>query len=180
MSIASLTGTKMIRNTQPGPTVLTWGTGNNDYLMWEGAGDPNGNDILEVSDDVLAMPQMKKNMKRGIFEVVESQEEIDAAETAQREHWDKTRQGAQSSTQTILDKPQDKSFDVLTCIGPSDNSQSGKTCDAVVTMKAADLAERPPLCDRHKNLASQFVPTDDMDDQGKKSTTWSRVTLSRR
>lgn len=172
-------GSAMIRNTQAGPSVLTWGKANNDYIMWEGVGDPNGGDIIEVPEDVLAMPQFRKMVKRGVFEVVVDQDEIDAADQAQQDKWENIRKGAHEETESVLERPQDKSFDVLTCIGPSDNPRSDDTCDAVITMKEADLKENPPLCARHKNLRGSYIPTDEVDENGKNSTRWSRVTIRR-
>lgn len=172
-------GPVMVRNTEPNPTVLTWGPASRDYIAWEAAGDPNGNDIVEVTQEVVQTTQFRRMLRRNIFAIVEDQKEIDAAEELQQQSWEDTRRGAHEADESILEKPKEKSFEVLTCIGPSDNKNSAEKCGAVLTMKDADLKENPPLCARHKGLRASFVPTDSVDEEGNPKTEWTSVSIRR-
>lgn len=169
---------RTIRNTQDGPVVFSYGSGQRDYILWEAAGDPNGEDIVEVPADVCRIPQFRKNMKNGIFAEVTDRDEIEGAEALQKEHWEKVRDGVGMEAEP-LERPEDNSYEALKCIGPADNGNSKHTCGAVLTMKLADLKEKPPLCSRHKKLAASFVPFESQDEQGNSSTQWSQVSLSK-
>lgn len=170
---------RSMQNTVDGPTVFSYGSGQRDYILWQAKGDPNGEDIVEVPADVCRLPAFRKALKQGLFVEVTDQEQIDQADQAQREHWQATRDRVHKDSEP-LERPEDNSYEALTCIGPADNGAQGKKCGAILTMKSEELKDKPPLCSRHKKLASNYIPTEIQDDEGNASVVWNPVTLSKR
>lgn len=61
----------MVRNTQPGPTVISSDPKGTHFVEWAGAGDPSGGDIQPVPEEIVNTPQFEKAKRRGIFVLVE-------------------------------------------------------------------------------------------------------------
>jgi hypothetical protein len=61
----------MVRNTQPGPTVISSDPKGTHFVEWAGSGDPSGGDIQPVPEEIVNTPQFEKAKRRGIFVLVE-------------------------------------------------------------------------------------------------------------
>lgn len=61
----------MVRNTQPGPTVISSDPKGTHFVEWAGLGDPSGGDIQPVAQEIIDTPQFAKALRKGIFEIVD-------------------------------------------------------------------------------------------------------------
>jgi hypothetical protein len=67
----------LVRNTEKGPTVFS-DPAKNIAIEWQGAGDPNGEDVQHVPDEVTDNVNFLKSLQRGIFVVEEASPEMQA------------------------------------------------------------------------------------------------------
>jgi hypothetical protein len=84
------TKTLFVRNTQPGPTVFD--TPDYPALKWEGAGDPNGGDVLPVSASILDDSQFQRCHFLGVFEIIEADQASRARMEQHAKAWQRQTQ----------------------------------------------------------------------------------------
>lgn len=165
----------MVRNTAAGPTVFA---DNTQHVEWQGAGDPMGGDLQPVPPAFLDNVQFHRMTARGILVVEEAEEAVAAALTAHRQEWE-ARLAAQrnASKQAIDQAPMNDSL-VKSCIGPSGKGPD-QLCGVDVPIKAAKVAEQPPLCSMHTGLAPQFIATEgEKIVEGKPEVVWVKARLA--
>lgn len=168
----------MIRNKQGGPTVYSPNASPKDYIVWERSGDPNGGDVMPVSEEVLSQPQFQRILQRGVLEIVDDADTIKTATEAQIAHWNERQSYGETQAAESIEYAVQNDLVMATCIGPSARGE-GK-CGVEVSVKESELSTRPPLCSQHESLAPSFIPEVGQDDEGKTITKWLRVTMGER
>ena len=168
----------MIRNKQSGTTVYSPNASPKDYIVWERSGDPNGGDVMPVSEEVLSQPQFQRILQRGVLEIVSDEAMIKTATDAQIAHWNERQSHGETQAAESIEHAVQNDLVMATCVGPSTRGD-GK-CGTEVSVKESELATRPPLCSQHASLASSFIPEVGQNDEGKTVTNWLRVTMGDR
>lgn len=173
----TVTSPTMIRNTMPGPTVFTDDSKNS--VEWAGAGDENGGDVQPVPESFIGNVSFQQALTRGIFAVEDADEEIEKILKAHRDQWQARIDRQRNASKEALETPQDEDVLMLECIGPA--GHSGEMCKEPVAVKSKLRNEKPPLCQKHSYLASQFISeqTDRMIG-GKAEVVWRRASLAAR
>jgi len=143
----------LVRNLAPGPAVFT-DLANNIALEWQGAGDPNGDDIQQVPDGLADNVNFLRSVTRGIFVVEEATEEMQAKLTASGEAWRRRNEAQAKAAIDTLEKGKDADFVTAPCVAPGPR---GGDCGVDVIVRHKHKGEKPPLCDRHAHLGSQLV-----------------------
>jgi hypothetical protein len=163
----------VVRNTLPGITIF-----GDDQLKqtteWQGAGDPNGGDVMEVSALYLKNPHFRKAVLREILVIEDAPEILRDALAAQKSEWD-SRQQAKADSASTLQRMADRTIARgLTCIAPK-----GKAlCGNISLVVGQNPNERPPLCAEHQHMVNEFVPSETgrvIDN--KNEIVWKRVGL---
>lgn len=169
---------QMYRNHQPGPTVLSSDPKGTEYVEWQGHGDPNGEDIQPVSELIQGLPQFQRCLRRGILTFVRDDDPLlTGAMEAQQAHWDSRMNQSSDTAAAAIDQQANNDITVLSCVGPS--SRGTGTCGQDVPVRDTKGGEKPPLCNIHQDLASQYIP-EDIVMNGKSVKTWTRATLGAR
>lgn len=97
----SLSAPPLVRNLLDGPTVLS-SADFKDEVRWAAKGDPSGDDFQYVDPGFLRTPAFFRALNKGIFEVVEADEEVQAMITMQADAWRKRQSHIdQQATMTI-------------------------------------------------------------------------------
>lgn len=171
----------MVRNTLPGPLVLSSDPKGTVFVEWQGANDPNGGDVQPCPEEFASLPAFHKQVLRGIL-VVENPEdnpEIAAAIERQNKAWHDRQQNQHQSAQESIQAERNDDFVTQQCVGPNPRGQG--QCDAEVTVQERKKNEQAPLCPTHEDLRPQYVPTEgEKIVDGKSSKTWTRVTMGSR
>jgi hypothetical protein len=165
---------KYARNTLAGPLVLSSDPKGTTVVTWMGKGDPNGEDVQAIPDDILNGVAYDKIRRRGIIEEMTEEEAYGAMET-QNEVWEKSQSTA--DIEATIERTTNNDFVVLNCIGPSTRGQG--LCGADVNVRDAKKNEAPPLCAAHVALAREYVPEDLVKD-GRTVKTWTRFVMAPR
>lgn len=169
---------QMYRNNQPGPTVLAIDPKGTDDVMWQGHGDPNGEDIQPVSEVMQGSTAFQRAVRRGVVSLVEA-DDLATIEALDRQQasFDQRMAAGGAQAAAAIEHTTNNDMVTLPCVGPSNRGQG--QCGADVTVRDAQKNERPPLCNLHGDLAPQFVPQEDVVG-GKTVKTWTRVTMGER
>lgn len=160
----------LVRNRQGGPTVIE-DRKIDAVITWEGAGDPNGEDIQEVPEELLKNAGFVRAQRKGVFEIVN---DIDAEVLYRKTQTDNyaARQAAeQASVDSALEaSSRDNDLVPVKCL------LSGEE----LMMREGDLRDRPPLADRFRDRADEFVSqeTGEMDPTGKSKVRWVHVQIA--
>jgi hypothetical protein len=167
-----------VRNTLSTITVLVVRISNNDEISEFGpSGDPEGNDVMELPSLYLKNAQFRKQLQRGIFEIIDADDPaVLEAMDAQKAAWEAT-QNAKHENDAIIDRQQVKAFSGIQCIAQEGRLQ----CAEFAISAKANNNEKPPLCTRHAHLASQYVSeeTGKFIDN-KPEVHWTRIQLQSR
>lgn len=164
-----LTSLLPVRNRQYGPTVFR-DAPTDTTIRWEGAGDPRGADIVEVSQDIYAKPAFQVMVRKGLVALV-SEEEYISALSGEAPAVDDAL-AAQAAD--AIHRPQVNDLMGVPCIGPG--SRPGTTCTSQVPVRQSEKDLAPPLCDAHKFMAGEYVATETI--EGEKL--WSRAVMGER
>lgn len=89
----------LVRNTSTGPTVFS--NGEKIHIEWKGAGDPGGEDVQYVDDDIATGPQFQRMIHKGIFTVVSEGDVADALARQYGSYEERTRLETEAARATI-------------------------------------------------------------------------------
>jgi hypothetical protein len=130
----------LVRNTEEGPTVFSDPT-NNIAIEWQGKGDPNGEDVQHVPDTLIDNTSFLKALQRGVFEVVEADDEMKERLARQVEAYQRRRATTQEKGEAALDRQTERSIAtaVITETGKIVNGKPEETTIPVV-MGAREVA----------------------------------------
>lgn len=169
----------LVRNLAKGPTVFTDSNTKDDY-EWGGHGDPQGNDLQHIPEDVvLKNPNFRRALDRGVLAVVDATPEVQQALSDRNAQWMRQQEEIAKAALDQMEQPANRDLVSTECLGP--NPRGNGLCGVGVPQRAGD--ERPPLCDLHAHLASEFVLSyegdpEDTEEGGKPRAKWSRVSIS--
>jgi hypothetical protein len=167
----------MVRNTTKGPVVFS--NSPSDYVEWQGAGDGMGGDVQPISPTWVDNPQFRRMMTRGIFEVEQADDEIQAVLDKHKADWDRRALERESATKDAIDQAPNNDMLVRSCLGPG--SKPGENCGTDVSVKVQDQDKKPPLCTSHEHMAGQFVPqATERIVGGKQEVVWKSIAMGRR
>jgi hypothetical protein len=170
----------MVRNTLKGPTVIASDIKGTVTVEWSGAGDPMGGDIQPVPAEIVDTVPFHRALQRGILvlENPEDNPELDAAIARQNASWKAQAAAVAEAGTEALDPEANNDLVVVSCIGP-DTKGTGK-CGADVPVRDQQRDDKPPLCNVHAELASQYVAEELGVVDGKTQKGWARVTMGAR
>jgi hypothetical protein len=167
-----------VRNLEAGPAVFSDPT-RNIALEWAGADDEDGNDIQQVPDELAQNVNFLRALQKGIFVVEEADEALREALDKQTASWKRRTDEAKAATAATIDPEARNDLISMECIGPS--QRAGVNCGTAVLVREKMIGEKPPLCERHKKLAGEYVMTQtDKIVDGKAETKWSRAGMGAR
>jgi len=159
----------LVRNCQPGPTVVQDPT-SKQVVHWAGSGDSMGDDVQEISPEMMTNPGLVRALRRGVLQEI-TEDEISP-----------TFFGDQAKAKLAIE--QDEIAGVMAQVANPDGLAdlvpvkcliSGE--DLMISLK--DLQERPPLAPRFASRADEFLPIHDgkLGSDGKPLVTWQKVTI---
>ncbi len=167
-----------VRNCEAGPTVFS-DTTKNVKIEWERAGDPNGNDIQIVADDVFEMTTFQRALRKGIFQQETDESLAEAAFDQQTAQYRNRESEASSAASLSIDQAPKNDIVQAECIGP--NARGTGLCGTPVTVREGKRNEIPPLCDLHKKFAPEFIPSETGEvKDGKPVVKWTRSVMEPR
>lgn len=180
----------LVHNAEDGPLVFTDQL-SRTHIEWAGNGDENGEDVQVVPEEFFSNPNFIKVITRGSLEVENPEDSPEvsamlkkvmgrASMQAQRSAANKRKNASNQAGKESIENTPDKDVLGEECVGPDARGGRG-TCEAQVLRTAAEVKKNtaPPLCAKHKKLASEFIPTIDVSGD-KQTTKWTRVTMGRR
>lgn len=171
---------QMVRNNQAGPTVLSSDPKGSEFVEWQGKNDPAGGDIQPVPEVIQESVAFQRCVRRGILTPLSAEDQaiIDEAMEHQQAAWDKRQSFSQDQSAQVIEQTTNNDIITLACVGPSARAGGAKCADQV-TVRDVSKNDKPPLCSMHENLASQYVPSEEMVN-GKSVTVWTRLTMGAR
>jgi hypothetical protein len=165
-----------VRNLHKGPTLFS-DQNTNLMVEWQGAGDPQGEDVQQVPKSLINNMAFARSLRRGVLEVVEADEDVANLLAKQASQQDRLEAQRAEQASASLDRSSDEQIQALPCMGPGE--RAGASCAVMVPINRDKLEQAPPLCARHANLAAQFVlayDEDSLDDRGRPIPVWLPVT----
>lgn len=172
-------GSVVARNLMDGVTVLASDVKGSHSVEWAAKGDPNGDDIQFIPNEVLESVAFRRAVSREIVEIIEDESDPDVVDALHRQvaAFKRRQEGAKEDVELTIDKPTDRDSVSAFCVGP--NTRGTGDCGVAVAMPEKKLKDEPPLCAQHRHLATQFVPeVKTTGDETK--TVWVRVSLGAR
>jgi hypothetical protein len=175
-----VTGTVVARNLQDGVTVLSSDIKGTHSVEWGAMGDPDGNDVQYIPEEVVNSVPFKKALARGVIELLveDSDEKVAEALSLQVASFKRRQAGAREDIHSTLERPANNDSLMLFCVGP-DSRGNNNACGQPVPMLEKKKDDVPPLCHTHRPLAAQYVAESGVSD-GKSVTIWTRVTMGAR
>lgn len=171
-------GSVVARNHMDGITVLASDVKGSHSVEWGAKGDPAGDDIQFVPAEVVESVAFRKALARGVVELVDEESDPEVAEALSRqvEAFKRRQEGAKEDVAVTIEKPTSRDTVSAFCVGP-DTRDAGK-CGEAVAISEKKLKDTPPLCPRHKHLATQYVPEAVKGQEDRME--WVRVSLGAR
>jgi hypothetical protein len=136
-------------------------TKDSGIIEWQRNGDPMGEDVQQVSEDVAKDRDFVKACARGVLQVLNDDDGDSEAQKRVNDQIEKFRTSRATSEAEIsgrLDRPQDRSISSYECIAPVG---AGRQCGQAVMMRLNEAKDKPPLCSRHQALQNSFVASDE-------------------
>jgi hypothetical protein len=169
----------VVRNNHEGPSVFSDDGPPKVAIEWLGKGDPTGGDIQEVPSTLADNINFRRAVSRGVFEIVEADEEVMAKLAGNATSWRDRQAASNAAAMASIDQAKDEDIIQMTCVGPG--TRPGATCDQPVPVRERNKNEAPPLCSVHESLKGQFLPVEgEVGPDGKASRKWARVGMSER
>lgn len=156
-SVPMAGSTVMVQNMMSGPTVIALDAKRSYEMIFGGNGDPHGEDIQEIPEEMLRAKQFRDALRKGVFTIVEGHDHpaVVQAMARQTDSFRNRMAADDLAAREVIDAPHDGDLLVVTCIGPG--SREGAVCGDMVAIKEKDQSARPPLCSRHSHLAERCV-----------------------
>ena len=175
----------LTRNLCDGPTVLSPNPGSADYLVWQGAGDPDEGDVQLVPTEVVASVPFQRAVARQLLEVVTVPgQDAPAMDPAIKAHLERQQalaeaadQRRQADLEAKMDRAADRDIVGLACIAPGPRGHG--TCGELTSVTSTKKDKVPPLCGRHTKLALQYV-AEVVADGDTSTTNWVRMQITPR
>lgn len=147
----------MVQNQMPGPTVIAADVKRSYEMIFAGKGDPQGEDVQEVPEELLRTKAFRDALRKGVLAVIEGEDHpVVVAALARQSSAFKDRMAAeQVNAREVMNSVAENDIVVVNCIGPG--PRAGAVCGDQVPIKDKDQASLPPLCDRHRHLADFCV-----------------------
>jgi hypothetical protein len=121
---------------------------------WQPAGNPGGEDVQYLPDEMKTNIDIIRDIKRGIFKI--EAEDEDSIESLLNAQVSREQAAAASQPQNpYMDQNAKNVMLGFQCLGPGVRNTG--QCENQVILRQADAKTRPPLCPSHQNLAPQFV-----------------------
>lgn len=181
-------GTVYARNTMNGVTVMSSDPRSTQFVQWEAAGDPAGGDIQPIPTELTRTPAFTAAVRKGILAVVDPdasvslddpEASLDEILGKQRDAWTARQDAANQDIRATIETTVNNDLITMPCIGP--DARGLQNCGENVTVRELSKYDKPPLCNRHSGLASEFVPTvTDVDAKGNEIVEWTRSTMDAR
>ena len=128
-------------------------------LIWRAAGDPSGEDIQMISDELRDDISIRRAIKLGNLALMDNEEDIDRAYETQRTAGQKQASQAAQAVNAVIDVQSTEHVMVgLPCIGPG--TRSGVACEQQAILPLNQRDQLPPLCTEHTSLAGQYALVD--------------------
>ena len=165
-----------VQNNTKGPLVMA-PTPTAPGVEWMGAGDPMGGDVQMCDGALVDSPAFHKAVQRGLLTIVNPEDNPDlvAKIEKQNEAFAARAERAEQIAKDSIDLAPKNDMLSVPCVDPS---ATGK-CGADVLIREADKNVKPPLCDLHVDLATQYVPTD-VEENGRPTRIWTRTVMGER
>jgi hypothetical protein len=156
-----MSGLLTVQNMEGNKTLFE--TKDNGIIEWQRNGDPMGEDVQQVSEEVAKDRDFVKACARGVLRVLDDEDGAEASEAQKRVNdqiakFQASRASSDAEISGRLDRPQDRSLSSYECIAPTGRNQ---TCGQSVMMRLNVAKETPPLCSRHQALKNSFVASDE-------------------
>jgi len=150
----------MCQNQMSGPTVIAADAKRNYEVVFQGKGDPNGEDVQPIPEALLNTIAFRRAISRGVLAVIEGADHpvVVQALSRQTDAFAKRMAAQNMADREVLDSPAAADITVVNCIGPG--SRPGAVCGDQVPVKAGDTG-KPPLCDRHAGLKDRCLKRGD-------------------
>lgn len=154
---ADAMATVMCQNQMAGLTVIAADAKRNYEIIFQGRGDPQGEDVQSIPNHLLYTPQFQKAIRQGILKVIEGEDNpvVQAALAKQTDSFHQRMAADELRSRESIDQASDDDMLVVLCIGPG--TRDGSACGDQIPVRARDQGSRPPLCDRHQHLAERCV-----------------------
>lgn len=163
----------LVRNLSDGPTVFSV-LKDGVAIEWQGKDNPDGEDLQQVPDALVENVDFLKAVQRGVLVVEDAPDALKEMLAKQTDAFERRTSKAAQASRDAIDPAAHNDIVSTECIGP--NNRGSGLCGAPVPVREKTKNERPPLCERHRQLEGQYVPeeTDQMVD-GKAVMRWVRV-----
>lgn len=145
--------------------------GAEEQCQFAAAGDPLGEDVMELPSTYLRNAQFRKQLQLGIFKLVDADnpDVLDAMDNQLRA-WE-AAQVAKAESDRFVEAQQPRAFSGVQCL-----AQEGRHQCTEYAIYAQNNRERPPLCQKHAHLAAQYTPEETgAFKDGKPEIRWNRV-----
>ena len=172
-----------LQNEQAGPLVFRDDSANAE-IIWQGKGDPMGEDLQAVPVGFLNNVDFLRMLNRGTVTLVDADDQVREAIESQLASPILQRQAAAAVARKEavvvepLYRPEKNDYITIGCIGPS--TRGARACGAEVPVREATRGDAPPLCAQHSHLAPQAFQfeTETIVD-GKPVLAWRLATIER-
>lgn len=125
-------------------------------LIWRPAGDPSGEDIQMISDELRDDISIRRAIRLGNLELIDNEADIEAAYEKQISAGQQQAQASAEAVAASIDQQSTENVMIaVPCIGPG--IRPGVTCTGQAIMPLARRKQIAPLCTEHQGLAPQFV-----------------------
>lgn len=164
------------RNTRKQVVVLSSDAKGSEFVEWQAAEDPNGMDVQIVPETIASSVPFIRLVQKGIIEIENPEDNPGLTEAIDRQRaaFERRTSGAAAQAASAIEKTADNDILSVPCIGPDSRGQ-GK-CGEPVNVRSKTKDEKPPLCNQHLGLASQYVP-DERQEGTTSVKTWVRFTM---
>lgn len=171
----------LVRNLRSNPTTITPDPSSPDYIVFAAAGDPEGGDIQLVNAAAAGTAVFQRAVARNILAVEGQDLPVDDVVIAHLRRQNELAEArAAKAAEAVADsivKEADNDLIGTACIGP--DGRGIGLCGDLVSVPSKHKGTVPPLCERHRGLAGQFVSTE-VAEGDKTVTKWSRPVLTAR
>ena len=147
----------MCRNMMDGATHIASDPRQTHSVIFAGSGDPNGEDVQPIPEELLRTPQFVRELRQGVLSVVQGEDNpiVQAALQKQSDSFRARMKADELKAREVLDAPAQDDMIAVQCIGPG--TRPDTTCEDQIPVRARDKDSQPPLCSRHRDLVDRCV-----------------------